>query len=155
MDNITLIENLKEKNLKLACAESLTGGMFSKCFTDMEGVSACFLGGVCAYSNDIKINVINVDKALIEKYSAVSKQVALAMAKGVKNLFEADICVSCTGEAGPVCSTDNPVGTVYIAVVYDKKSVCKKYLFKNLNREEIRRQTVEKMAELIIDILRE
>lgn len=108
---------LAAKKLKLATAESCTGGLISKMITDVAGVSAVFECGVCSYSEQIKSRVLGVEKALIEQYGVVSPQVASAMAEGVKNLAGADIAVATTGVAGPAGGTQStPVGMVYIGV---------------------------------------
>lgn len=108
---------LIEKGLTIASAESCTGGAIASAITDVPGSSAYFLGSVIAYQNDLKCQILNVDKSDIEQYGAVSKQVALQMAKGVAALTKADVGISTTGVAGPGGGTEEkPVGTVWIGI---------------------------------------
>lgn len=110
-----LVKVLREKNLKIASAESCTGGLISEMITDVSGASYVFECGVCSYSNDIKISVLGVKKETIDRYTEVSVQTAEEMAKGVLQISNADIAVSTTGVAGPTGGTEeNPVGTVCI-----------------------------------------
>lgn len=112
-----LVGTLKEKGKKIASAESCTGGLISKLITDVSGASEVFDCGVCSYSNEIKAKVLSVSEADLMQYGAVSEQVAMQMAKGVRELAGADIGISTTGVAGPLGgSKEKPVGTVFIGV---------------------------------------
>jgi nicotinamide-nucleotide amidase len=112
-----LIENGKT----LAVAESCTGGSISSKFTAMAGASAYFLCGVTAYANEAKRDLLGVDASLLEKYGAVSEQVARAMAEGVRRISGADYAVATTGIAGPTGgSPEKPVGTVWFAVASER-----------------------------------
>ena len=116
-----VVSELTERGLTLSTAESCTGGLLSKRITDIPGSSACFRGGVCAYSNEIKADVLGIDKKLIEEKDAVSPEVASEMASSVRRLFRTDIGIGITGIAGPGGGSDEkPVGLVYIAI--DTKS---------------------------------
>ena len=116
LQNALFIE-LKKKGLTIATAESCTGGLISKRITDISGSSEVLLGGVCAYSNMVKEKLIEVPSELLDSFGAVSEEVALAMAKGVRNVTGADIGVSTTGIAGPLGgSSDKPVGLVYVGI---------------------------------------
>ena len=113
---------LSEKGLTLAVAESCTGGLVSKRLTDVSGCSAYYLGGVCSYSNEVKINVLGVDPMLIERNGAVDPGVAEQMARGVAKVIGSDIGVGITGIAGPGGGTpEKPVGLVYISVAFRDK----------------------------------
>lgn len=106
---------LREHSLSLAIAESCTGGLVADSITNVAGSSDYFLGGMVTYSNNAKIELLNVHKKDIENYGAVSKAVALQMAKGTAGKFGADIGISTTGVAGPGGGTkEKPVGTVWI-----------------------------------------
>lgn len=106
---------LNERNLRLAIAESCTGGYVANAVTDIPGSSGYLKGGVIAYSNDIKINQLGVSRDVLESAGAVSKEVALQMAKGVAECLNADIGISTTGIAGPGGgSKEKPVGTVWM-----------------------------------------
>ncbi len=115
-----LVTELSKKRLKVATAESCTGGLVSKRITEVSGSSNVFECGVCSYSNRIKNKILGVNNYAIEKFSAVSKETVKEMALGIKNLSGADIGISTTGLAGPGGGTkDNPVGLVYVGVASD------------------------------------
>ena len=121
------VELLKSKKLKLATAESCTGGLISKRITDVSGSSEVFEGGVVCYSNRFKENVLGVSPETLKKYGAVSRETAREMVKGVLSLTKADIAVAVTGIAGPSSDdTNKPVGLVYIAVSDGKSTIVKK-----------------------------
>lgn len=130
---------LKEKKLTLSVAESCTGGLLGGEITKISGSSEYFMGGIISYSNEIKINHLNVNKTTIEQYGAVSYETASEMAKNIKNLFNTDIGISITGIAGPTGGTpEKPVGTVYIGIAYRDEIEIKKYILgidRNINRE--------------------
>lgn len=143
-DNETL-EDLVGKALvkrkkTIACAESCTGGLLSKRLTDISGSSRYIKLNVTTYSNESKCRILNVPKHLIEKFGAVSKEVAERMAVGIKDLTKADIGFSITGIAGPKGGTKTkPVGLVYFGLAKGNKVETKKMLFgTNSTRDEIR-----------------
>lgn len=112
-----IITLLKNKNLKLAIAESCTGGLIASLITEISGASEVFECGFVTYSNYSKTNLLGVEEQLITQHGAVSDEVAIAMAKGAIQKTGADIAVSVTGIAGPNGGTQQkPVGLVYIAV---------------------------------------
>jgi len=121
---------LREKNLKVAVAESCTGGLIAGKITDVPGSSDYFLMGAVTYSNKAKVDILNVPEKMIIKHGAVSKEVAEAMAIGVREVAGADIGISVTGIAGPSGGTkEKPVGLVYIALSSKDKLCCKEYDF--------------------------
>lgn len=126
---------LKQKNLTLGIAESCTGGYTARTFTQHEGASAFFEGGIIAYSNDVKMKVLGVKLDTIIKYGAVSEQTALEMAEGVRKTLGTKIGIATTGVAGTGGGTpQKPVGTVWIAYSDEKETVAKTYqLTKNRN----------------------
>jgi nicotinamide-nucleotide amidase len=107
---------LQARHMMIACAESCTGGMVGSAITEVAGSSAWFERGFVTYSNEAKIEMLGVDAALIERYGAVSEEVARAMADGALRASRAQIAVSITGIAGPSGGTaDKPVGMVCLA----------------------------------------
>lgn len=114
----------------IATAESCTGGLVSARITGVSGSSAYFLGGIVSYSNEAKHRLLGVPDRLLERYGAVSVDVALAMARGVRRKIGADIGVATTGIAGPGGATPTkPVGLVYIALAADDVERCRRYLW--------------------------
>ena len=112
-----VVAMLREKGMKLATAESCTGGLIGKRITNVSGASAVFDCGIISYSNEIKNKILGVSEDDLKKYGAVSEQVAKQMAAGVLKLSGADIAVSVTGIAGPNSDgTDKPVGLSYIGL---------------------------------------
>ncbi len=147
-DNITLedipsllVEKLKENGVKIASAESCTGGLISKLITDCSGASSVFDCGVCSYSNEIKEKVLGVSHNTLTLYGAVSPETAEEMARGIKKLSKAPIGISTTGIAGPTGGTPlKPVGTVYIGVSTENYTQVIKADFsaRNDSRDKIR-----------------
>ena len=106
---------LRERGLTLATAESCTGGLVSARLTDVPGSSAVFVGGIVAYSNDVKAAQLGVPEAVLQEYGAVSAETAVAMARGARERLGADVAVSVTGVAGPDGGTEEkPVGLVFL-----------------------------------------
>ena len=151
------VELLKSKKLKLATAESCTGGLISKRITDVSGSSEVFEGGVVCYSNRFKENVLGVSPETLKKYGAVSRETAREMGKGVLSLTKADIAVAVTGIAGPSSDdTNKPVGLVYIAVSDGKSTIVKKLLnnFTGDVREQNRSISADTALEMIMEAIR-
>lgn len=111
-------ERLMNRNGKLAIAESCTGGLVSSLITEQAGASAWFLGGVVCYANEVKTGLLGVKSSDLESHGAVSREVAEALAHGIRRLTSADYGLSITGIAGPTGGTaDKPVGTVWFGLV--------------------------------------
>lgn len=130
---------LRERNLTLAVAESCTGGLIADSVTNIAGSSDYFLGGMVTYSNSAKVNLLEVSEKDLEQFGAVSKPVALQMARATASRFGADIGISTTGIAGPGGGTDEkPVGTVWIGFWNKDHHFAIKALFTNdrlINKE--------------------
>ena len=127
-----IVNLLKQKEKTLVTAESCTGGLISNRITNISGSSKVFKGSVVSYSNQSKIELLNVDKEIINKFGAVSEQVASLMSKNALKLFSSDYALSVTGIAGPRGGTkDKPVGLVYIGLSDKLKTVVKKFQFGN------------------------
>lgn len=137
-----LVKKLNEKNMKVATAESCTGGLISKLITDVSGASDVFDCGVCSYANNIKNKLLGVREETLKTVGAVSEQTAMQMACGVKKLASADYGISTTGIAGPTGGTaEKPVGLVYIGISSQKTTFAIKALLgeRESNRENIRK----------------
>jgi nicotinamide-nucleotide amidase len=148
-----LLEILKGRRLKLATAESCTGGMLSALLTEISGSSAVFECGFITYSNESKIKMLGVDAELIEKHGAVSADVASAMARRAIAKTGADIAVSITGIAGPTGGTkEKPVGLVYIAATHKDELECIENLFTG-TRQQVRAASVSKALEMLKKII--
>ena len=119
---------LKTKKLKLAVAESCTGGMLGGMITRIPGSSEYFQGGVIGYHTKVKEDLLKVPPEIIKKYGEVSKQVAKLMAEGVRRCCHSDIGISITGIAGPGGATEKKkVGLVYMALADGKKTLTQKH----------------------------
>ncbi|MCD5383991.1 nicotinamide-nucleotide amidohydrolase family protein [candidate division WOR-3 bacterium] len=140
---------LKEKGLTIGIAESLTGGGVMNRITDLPGSSSYFLGGVVAYSDELKKRILGVTEESLKRYGAVSRECAEEMADGVRRLTSADIGAATTGIAGPTGGTEEkPIGLVYTAVSYNKETICEKSLFKG-DRLTIKKAAVEKLLDMV------
>ena len=150
-----ILNILVKKKLKLAVAESCTGGMLSSAITSVSGSSKVFTLGVVAYSNQSKTKVLRVSKNTLRKYGSVSEQACLAMLKNLNKISKTNISVSITGIAGPNGGTKiKPVGLVYVGIKKGNRVEVKKYLFKNKERTYIQRAAVNKSLGLILSFLK-
>ncbi len=123
-------KKLKDRNMQIAFCESCTGGLIASRFTQISGVSEVFDRGIISYSNNSKVEELGVEEALINKFGAVSEEVALAMAEGLLNKCNVDIALSTTGIAGPTGGTeDKPVGLVFIGIALNDRSFVIKSIF--------------------------
>lgn len=139
-------DKLKELGLTIATAESCTGGTIATMLTSTPGSSDYFYGTVVSYATEVKETVLKVPKELIEKHTVVSEEVAIEMAKGVRELLKTDIAVATTGVAGPAKGEDEKeVGTVWIAVTDGNSVHTKMYFFPYLEREDFISQ-ISKLA---------
>ena len=121
-------ETLQARSWWLATAESCTGGLISHRLTNVPGSSAYFLGGVIAYANQVKKEVLGVQPETLAAVGAVSRETALEMAHGVRRLLKSDYALSTTGVAGPTGGTAaKPVGTTYIALVGPEVERCEQH----------------------------
>jgi PncC family amidohydrolase len=146
-------ELLAAKKLTISICESCTGGMLCAAITSAPGSSRYFLGGIIAYSNTVKIGIVDINRSALEDHGAVSALIARRMALGVKKKMKSDVGVGITGIAGPGGgSKSKPVGTVYIALAVRRKTFVKRHLFKG-NREAIRRAACEQTFILLEEIL--
>ena len=149
-----IIKLLKKKNFKISFAESCTGGLLSSTITSISGSSKVFDMGLVTYSNKAKIELLKVPKSTISKYGAVSHQTCLSMVKNIRKMSRSNISRSITGVAGPWGGTkQKPVGLVYIGIKKKNKIFIKKNLFKNKNRNQIQKSTVNAAFKMILDFI--
>ena len=149
-----LVKILTKKKLKIAFAESCTGGMLASEITSISGASKVFGLGLVTYSNQAKITVLKVNKSIIQKYGAVSPQCCEAMVKNLTKISKAQINVSVTGIAGPNGGTKNkPIGLVYIGVKSSNKLVITKNIFKQKTRSSIQKASVKRALDIVSSLI--
>jgi len=144
---------LRKQKWTLSIAESCTGGRISDRITNVPGSSDYFEGGVVSYSNRAKARHLSMSIKFIEKYGAVSPQVARRMAQGIRKAFHTTFGLSTTGVAGPTGGTKKtPVGLVFIAISYGKGSFVRKEMLKG-TRREIKKAAAERSLRLLYDFI--
>jgi PncC family amidohydrolase len=148
-----VLATLKKSKQTLSSAESCTGGLITAVLTSIPGSSAAVIGGVTAYSNNAKSELLGVDAEDIKRFGAVSRNVAVAMATGVRLKFGSDFGVSTTGIAGPDGGTpEKPVGLVWIAISSGQGAEAYELRLKG-DRESIRRETVRNVLGKLSELL--
>ena len=159
VDSVTLklLQSLKERliaqKMTIATAESCTGGLIAASLTELPGSSSYFLGGVVAYSEAAKAQILGVSGELLATDGAVSFKCAEAMAAGAKRRFAADLAVATTGYAGPkVGNEKEAIGTVYCGFCYLEMTKSVRCLFRG-NRMEVREQAVHFVLSSLLDWL--
>ena len=134
---------IRQEGLTLGVVESATGGLISHLITNVPGSSDYYKGSVTAYSNEVKIKVVGVKEETINRYGAVSSQVAEEMAQGGRKILAADICLADTGIAGPGGATPGkPVGLFYIGLSHRDGSYSQRHNFQG-TREQNKRHAAE------------
>ncbi len=156
-----VVKSLAKRKLKVATAESCTGGLVSERITRVSGSSEVFDCGICSYSNEIKQSVLGVQEITLSVLGAVSAETAIQMAEGVRKLSKSDIGISTTGVAGPTGGTpEKPVGLVFMGVSTKDKSYAIKLDFSNAAsrkdaRNYIRKLTSDAVLFTILNIIHE
>jgi len=146
-------DELKKHQVTIATAESCTGGLLAHTLTNISGSSEYFDQGVISYSNTSKMELLGIPAQLIKNYGAVSKQVAIAMAKAIQQRAQVDIGIATTGIAGPTGGTkDKPVGLVFIGVSTKDTVVVKEFLFSG-DRLAIKDNTCTAALELLLETI--
>lgn len=147
-----LIEALQNADMKVATAESCTGGLISSAITSVAGSSSVFERGYVTYSNDAKEELLGVARKTLEAYGAVSSEVATEMATGALEQSGADAAVAVTGIAGPGGATETkPVGMVYIAIASKPEgNFVEAFEFGNIGRQSVREKTVQEALEMLL-----
>ena len=151
--NKKVVSILKKKKVKLAIAESCTGGMLSSAITSVSGSSKVFTMGLVTYSNKSKNLLLKIPNIIIKNYGAVSSQCCSYMVNNLSKISKTNLAVSITGVAGPGGGTKSkPVGLVYIGIKKGNKISVNKCLFKSKKRSSIQKATVKKALDLILRI---
>lgn len=135
------------KGITIACAESITGGLLSYTFIKYPQASDYLKGSIVAYNDEIKASLLGINPELIKTHTAVSKEVAISMAKAAKAKFNANIGLSTTGYAGPD-KDRKKTGTVFIAIATDKNNIVKRLKFSG-TRMQIQQRTVETLLRIL------
>lgn len=148
-----LFKILSDKKFKISVAESCTGGFISHMFTNISGSSKIFERAIVCYSNQAKIDLLNVDPSIIEKYGAVSEQVVNLLAYNIRIQSNVDIGIGISGIAGPTGGTpEKPVGLVFIGFSTEKESIIQKFIFKT-DRINFKRKVLEKIISFLEEYL--
>ena len=151
LEKISII--LKEKGLKIATAESCTGGLISHSFTNISGSSEYFDRGIVSYSNKAKTELLDVSEDILNKYGAVSEKVAKAMSEGIRKKSNVDIGIATTGIAGPTGGTkEKPVGLVFISISTINNTIVKRFHFSG-NRLENKESTCKAALETLLKLI--
>lgn len=144
---------LSKQGLKLAVAESCTGGLIGHLLTNVAGSSTYYLGGVIAYANEAKMNLLGVSRGTLEKHGAVSSETVIEMARGVRIALGADIGIAVSGIAGPGGGTpEKPVGTVWIGLSSNQEEYSRHYLWTG-DRLAVKEQTARAALDLLMEHL--
>lgn len=146
---VIIANTLTKKGMTLGTVESFTGGKIAEQLTAIPGASKYFKGSIVSYATETKIKLLGVDKNLINKYSVVSEEVAIAMARNAKRILNTDFAIATTGNAGPTKGDSNePVGTVFIGISTPKLSFAEKFNM-GKHRERIVQKSVNKAFEIL------
>lgn len=145
---------LMEKEVSVSCAESCTGGLFAGALTSITGISKVFDRGLVTYSNRAKVEELGVSPETLEEFGAVSRETALEMARGLKDVTGSRLCVSITGIAGPDGGTEiKPVGLSYVGTVLDGRESVTEIRSRNVNRNWNRNYSVLAMLHVVYKLL--
>ena len=144
-----LIQKLGQRHLTISVAESLTGGLVAASLTRIPGSSAVFKGGIIAYRDETKEQVLKVDPALIIKFTSISDPVAQSMATNIREIMNTDIGIATTGVAGPDKSEGFAPGIVFVAISIGDHNICQKLELVG-DRTQIRDQSVNAIFKLTL-----
>lgn len=146
----TVLDEMRSSGLRLAVAESCSGGMLSHLLTRIPGSSEVFLGGVIAYSNDLKVRFLDVSRETLQREGAVSEQTALEMARGARRATGSDYAIAITGVAGPGGGSDEkPVGTVWIGIAGPNTSYAQLFRLGKRREDTIHRSSRQALFQLL------
>ena len=148
VDTSEINKLFRERGLTLGSVESFTGGMFAKEITAVSGASKFYKGGLVTYATEEKARLLGISKDDIEQYGVVSEQIAYQMAENGRDLLDADVCVSFTGNAGPEAMEGKPVGEIYIGLSSKDGTLVFPYMLKG-TRNSIQEEGVNNALEII------
>ena len=149
-----LHKKLIKKKLTISVAESCTGGLLAHNLTKLANSSKYFQMGLTTYSNQAKIKILKVNKNIIKKYGAVSKECCKSMVQNLSKISKSNINVSITGIAGPGGASKNkPIGLVYIGIKKGKTLIIKENRFKSNNRNSIQKLTVREVIKIVLNLI--
>lgn len=153
----SVVKYMLQADLTLCTAESCTGGMIAEKITSVAGSSGMFKGGVCSYTEEIKMKVLGVRKSTLENFTVYSSQTASEMSEGALKLFGTDCAVGVTGIAGPDGGCDEkPVGTVFVSVRNKDREIVRDLKLygsgEKLSREEIRLKSTEEALKMVLEL---
>jgi PncC family amidohydrolase len=149
---LKLLRHFTDMEIKIAIAESCTGGFISHMFTNISGASKVFERGIVCYSNQSKIDLLNVDPQILEKYGAVSNEVVKQLANNIRVLSNVDVGIGISGIAGPTGGTpEKPVGLVFISISTDNELKVQQYKFKT-DRISFKMEVLEKLIQLLEEL---
>ena len=149
-----LHKKLIKKKLTISVAESCTGGLLAHNLTKLANSSKYFQMGLTTYSNQAKIKILKVNKKIIEKYGAVSKECCKSMVQNLTKISKSKINVSITGIAGPSGASKNkPIGLVYIGIKKGKTVLIDKNKFRSKKRNSIQKSSVQRVIKIILNLI--
>lgn len=148
-----LVTLLKAKHYTIASIESLTAGLFTAKIAEVSGASAVLKGGLVTYMTSCKADVLHIDEELINTYGVISPQIVKAMAQQGSEMFDTDIVVSFSGNAGPDVMENKPVGLVYMGIAFQGKIYVYDQIFKG-SRNEVREKACAYMEKQLISLLK-
>lgn len=144
---------LREKKLKIAFAESITGGRLASEFVKNKGASKAFELGVVTYSNKMKTEILNIKEETILKYGVVSQEISYLMAKNIKEIASADIGVGITGNAGPTALDKSDVGDVFLTIIYLDEIYNYNFKYKEMDRNNIINVLLKEVDKRLLNLL--
>jgi PncC family amidohydrolase len=150
---ITIGDILRQHNLKLATAESCTGGLIGHRITNIPGSSDYFVGGIVAYANEVKLAQLGVSPELLANHGAVSREIVLEMAAGARRNLRTDLAISVSGIAGPGGGTDGkPVGTVWVGLSTPEGAWARHFFFSG-SRQQIKSASADAALKMVLEYL--
>ena len=152
-----VVKYMLENSVTMSTAESCTGGMVAAAVTSVSGSSGMFNGGVCTYTEEMKMKLLGVKKQTLEQFTVYSEEVASEMSRGAQEMFGTDCAVGITGLAGPTGGTaEKPVGTVYVSARYKDNEIVRELRlfeeYEKLDRGMIRRPTTLKTMQMVCEV---